>query len=380
MEKIFSYIDSRRDEFLAFWEDICNAEGVAEDKAALDAVADVIADFAARLGMCVTRIPFENCGDFLVIDTRPDAEKGACFLAHMDTVHKKGSFGSPAVRIEGDKIIGPGVIDCKGGIAIALLAMSSLLQNGYKKNCRLLLTSDEEISNRLGGEREMDVIRESVSGYKAAFNCEVAGIGEAVVSRKGILRYRYDITGVAAHAGIDYFGGASAVREAAHKILALESLSKQGGTTFNCGIIKGGALSNIVPERCEITVDVRVNSAKAMREAIGILQEIAEKSFVKGTKTELHFISKREPMLRNGDTENLFRLLKEVGEKHSLETLTPVESGGGSDSAYTQLAGVPSICAVGATGEFCHTTREYANISSLTTRAKLLAAATVELK
>ncbi len=380
MKNIFEFIDKNEREFLSFWIDICNLEGVAEDKESLDRVADKIAEFASGLGLFVTRIPFEKCGDFLIIDTKPGAEKGVCFLAHMDTVHKKGVFGYPPAKKEGDRLVGPGVIDCKGGIAIALLAMKALEINGYENNCRLLLTSDEEISNRLGGQKEMDVIRDSVSGYKAAFNCEVAGVDEVVVSRKGILRYRFEIEGVAAHSGIDYFGGASAVREAAHKILALEALSERRGTTYNCGIVCGGELANIVPKKCEITVDVRVRDREAMKNAESTLAEIANKTFVDGTKTVLRFISKREPMLRNEDTEKLFLHLKSVSEKHSLGNLIPIESGGGSDSAYTQLAGVPSICAVGATGDYCHTTREYANISSLTTRAKLLAAATVEME
>ena len=380
MKNIFEFIDNNERKFLSFWEDICNLEGVAEDKAALDVVADKIQEFARDLGLFVNRIPFDDCGDFLVIDTKQNADKGVCFLAHMDTVHKNGTFGYPPVKIEDGKIKGPGVIDCKGGIAIALLAMKALAVNGYDKNCRLLLTSDEEISNRLGGQKEMDVIRDSVVGYKAAFNCEVAGVGEVVVSRKGILRYKMEISGIAAHAGIDYFAGASAVREAAHKILALESLSTDGGTTFNCGIVQGGRLTNIVPDKCEILIDVRVKDRDAMQAAIKTLESEAEKVYVSGTQTKLCFISKREPMLRNEDTENLFLQLKSVSEKYSLEELHPIESGGGSDSAYTQLAGVPSVCAVGATGDFCHTTRDYANVSSLTTRAKLLSAATLEME
>ncbi len=380
MNKAFEYIDNNEKKFLSFWEDICNLEGVAEDKASLDKVADKIQEFATELGLFVNRIPFDNCGDFLVIDTKQNASKGVCFLAHMDTVHKNGAFGYPPVKNEGDRLIGPGVIDCKGGIAIALLAMKALEANGYENNCRLLLTSDEEISNRLGGEKEMQIIRDSVAGYKAAFNCEVAGVDEVVVSRKGILRYKFEISGIASHAGIDYFSGASAVREAAHKILALESLSTDGGTTFNCGIINGGQLTNIVPEKCEIFIDVRVKDRESMQEAIQTLEAEAEKVYVSGTKTKLCFISKREPMLKNEDTEKLFLHLKNISDKYSLGKLIPVESGGGSDSAYTQLAGVPSVCAVGATGDFCHTTREYANISSLTTRAKLLSAATLEME
>ena len=380
MNRVFEYIEKNQQKFLSLWEDICNMEGTAEDKPATDAITDKLQAFCESLSLFTERVCFDKCGDFLIVDTKHNAEKGVCFLAHMDTVHKNGAFGYPPVKNEGDRLIGPGVIDCKGGIAIALLAMKALEENGYENNCRLLLTSDEEISNRLGGEKEMQIIRDSVKGYKAAFNCEVAGEDEVVVSRKGILRYKLEISGIASHAGIDYFAGASAVREAAHKILALESLSTDGGTTFNCGIINGGQLTNIVPEKCEIFIDVRVKDREAMQEAIKTLEAEAERVYVSGTKTKLCFISKREPMLRNEDTEKLFLHLKNISDKYSLGDLIPVESGGGSDSAYTQLAGVPSVCAVGATGDFCHTTREYANISSLTTRAKLLAAATLEME
>ena len=380
MKRIFDYIDENAERFVSFWTDICNTEGVATEKADMDAVADKISEFtSSKLNLFTERVPFEKCGDFLIVDTRHTAENGVCFLAHMDTVHKKGVFGSPAVRREGDRLIGPGVIDCKGGIAVALLTMMALIEAGYNKNARLLLTSDEEISNILGGETELDVISRAVNGFSAAFNCEVAGKNEVVVSRKGILRYRFEIKGIAAHSGIDYFGGASAVKEAANKIIELESQSVSGGTTFNCGVINGGGALNIVPEYCEFSVDVRVNDVDAMKQAETVLRSVAEMSFVEGTKTKLCFISKRPPMVRNADTERLFGHLDSVSRKYGLGELIPVESGGGSDSAYTQLAGVPSICAVGATGDHCHTLHEYADISSLTLRAKLLAAAILEM-
>ena len=49
-----------------------------------------------------------------------------------------------------------------------------------------------------------------------------------------------------------------------------------------------------------------------------------------------------------------------------------MESGGGSDSCYTQAAGIPSICGMGACGEFCHTNKEYALIDSISLRLKIL--------
>ncbi len=374
MKNIFSYIESNKEKFLAFWEDICNIEGTAADKENIDRLSDFIGNFSQKLGFSVSRIPFENCGDYLVIDSNPDGEKGFSFMAHIDTVHPVGAFGDPAVKRDTNCIYGPGVVDCKGGIAIALLAMKALSEHGYNKNLRLLLTTDEELSNRLSGEKGTEAIKTAVEGYKAAFNCEVGREGEAVVSRKGILRAVIKIKGVSAHSGIDYKNGVSAVREAAYKIIELETKSDPDSITYNCGIVNGGTRPNIIPDECEITVDVRVKDEKGMIDAEKTLRSVAERSFVEGTSSAVEIISRREAFLRDEDTEKLFTLVRLTSRKYGLGDLTPVESGGGSDSAYSQSAGVPSICAVGACGDYCHTLREFAYIDSLTDRAKLLSA------
>ena len=201
---VFREIEKDEAKYIKFWEDICNIETVSNDKEALDGLVDFVQEFALAEGFTVKRTPFEKCGDFLTIDMNEGAEKGYIFLAHMDTVHVKGKFGYPPVKIEGNKMIGPGVIDCKGGIAVALLVMKSLKTLGYEKHLRLMLTSDEEVSNCLGGEKEIDFIVNTAAGFKGAFNCEVARDGEVVVSRKGILRVRIHITGKPSHSGIDY--------------------------------------------------------------------------------------------------------------------------------------------------------------------------------
>ena len=370
---LFSAIEKDEAKYIKFWEDICNIETISNDKEALDGLADFIQTFAKEEGFSVKRTPFEKCGDFLTVDMNEGAEKGYMFLAHMDTVHVKGKFGYPPVKIEGNKMTGPGVIDCKGGIAVALLAMKSLRDLGYDKHLRLILTSDEEISNVLGGEQEMRFIKDASTGFKGAFNCEVARDGEVVVSRKGILRIAIHITGKPSHAGIDYFAGVSAIREAAYKVIELEKQSKEGATTYNCGIIEGGDIVNIVPAKCTMRIDVRVNSVEDMDAAYEVVKTVAETSFVKGSESEIEIISKRMPMMRTQDTNELFEKLRQVSLEIGLGDLVPIESGGGSDSAYTQLAGVPSVCAVGTCGDYCHTVNEYAEIDSLVKRAKLLA-------
>ncbi len=380
MEKYFSFIDENIEEYLSFWEEICNIEGTASDVSGINLLGDKISSFAEKEGFSVAKIPFESCGDYIIIDTMPQAEKGVAFMAHTDTVHKIGAFGAPAVKREGDKLIGPGVIDCKGGIAIALLAMKALTRFGYGKNLRLLLTTDEEVSNRLSGEKGINAIIQGVKGYKAAFNCEVAREGEAVVSRKGVFRCLIEINGTSAHSGIDYVNGISAVREAAYKIIALETESDPEGITYNCGIVEGGTRPNIVPDKCKITVDVRVKNGESMEAAESFVRSVAEKSFVSGTKASVTILSRRSAMLHDDSTDKLFNHLSAVSQKYGFGKLTAIESGGGSDSAYSQLAGVPSICAVGACGDNCHTDKEFAYVRSLANQAKLLTAAVVEME
>ena len=371
-EQTFQTIDANVERYLDFLYQICSFEARAYDKQTIDRMVDYILVFAQGEGMEVKRTPMEKCGDFLTIEINPGAEKGCLFQAHMDTVHEKGVFGDPPVRNDGEKMYGPGVIDCKGGIAIALLTMKALLDNGFEKHVRLILTSDEEISNILGGPDEIRFIQESAEGFPCAINCETAEGDQVVIARKAILKYRLDIKGVSGHAGKHYFTSKNAIEEAAHKIIALHSKSVEDGTTYSCNIISGGSVANIIPDQCSITVDIRAVSVEDMEIAKQEMENVANTSFISGTTCQLTLLSVRPPMEKSDQTIKILNRLLDVCHKYDLGTLTPMESGGGSDSCYTQIAGIPSICGMGASGGFQHTPKEFLCKDSVPLRAKIL--------
>lgn len=374
VSEIFKTVEVELSKYVDFLCHICAFEAKAENKQTIDQMLDAISAFAGEEGFCVTRREMTRCGDFLAIDLNPWAEKGCVFLAHTDTVHEIGAFGSdPVTRLE-DRIVAPGAIDCKGGISIALLAMKALQKNGYQKHLRLLLTSDEEASNTLGGQEERDYFADNCAGFPCAINCETSEKDEVVISRKGILKYRIDIRGIGGHSGIHYFLCKNAVAEAAHKIVALQGQSCPGGITYSCNMVQGGTLPNIIPDSCSVTVDIRVPRREDMEKAEATLRQIANTSFIEGTAATVTPISERLPMEKNPDTIMLFEKLLAVCQKYGLGSLTPVESGGGSDSCYTQMAGIPSVCGMGGCGEFCHTNKEYIFTESIPLRAKILAA------
>lgn len=371
-ERLFQFIAENTEKYLDFLCRICSYEARAYDKQTLDEMAEHIAAFAQGEGLSVSRKPMEKCGDFLTVEINPGKEKACLFQAHMDTVHEKGVFGDPVVRTDEERMYGPGVIDCKGGIAIALLTMKALLDNSFEKHVRLILTSDEEISNILGGLDEIRFIQQSAKGFPCAINCETAEGDQVVISRKAILKYRLDIQGVSGHAGKHYFISKNAIEEAAHKIIALHSKSVEGGTTYSCNIISGGSVTNIIPDQCSVTVDIRAVSVEDMEIAKQEMENVANTSFISGTACQLTLLSVRPPMEKSTQTIEVLNRLLDVCHKYNLGTLTPLESGGGSDSCYTQIAGIPSICGMGASGGFQHTPKEFLYKNSIPLRAKIL--------
>lgn len=175
----------------------------------------------------------------LILSPGKEAMAPVCFVAHLDTVFPAGTFPD-RLKEENGFLHGPGVVDCKGGIAVALLAMESLRKVGCPRSLRLLLTPDEEVSNRLSGMEGIRWIQDNSRGCAAAFVCECGTQGEAVTQRKGVLKAQVIIRGKSVHAGMFYDQGASAIREAAYKILQLEEHSEAGGITYNCGKIAEG--------------------------------------------------------------------------------------------------------------------------------------------
>lgn len=150
-----------------------------------------------------------------------------------------------------------------------------------------------------------------------------------------------DIRGRAAHAGMYYAEGISAVREAAYQIVALEEQSRPDAVTYNCGRISGGTAENVVPETCSYTVDIRYRSETEGESAMAYLRRVTETAHVSGAVSAVTILSRRSPMPRTEAGMALFDHLRETGLRWGLEDLRPLSNGGGSDAAYTTAAGVP---------------------------------------
>ena len=375
-KSFFNTIDAFNAQFIKVLEDICNIESPTDYKLGVDAVGAYIIDFSHKQGFKTECFEQNIAGNVVCVTMNADSPKAPIVLSgHMDTVHKVGSFGTPAVRFENDKILGPGVCDCKGGIVAALLAMVSLKQCGYcDRPIMLLLQSDEESNSKQSDKATVKYICEKSKNAVAFLNMEPYSPGNACLLRKGIITYRFTVNGVAAHASKCANEGLNAIEEAVGKILQIARLKDDDGVTCCCSLIYGGTVVNAVPDQCEFYVDARFASADQQKWLQEKMQEIADHEEIKGCKTNLSVVSMRPAMENSDKNYKLLECINNAFKTSGLPVLKAVKSNGGSDAAYISERGIPCVDSLGVSGENIHSHDEFAFVDSLAESAKRIAA------
>jgi len=375
-QKVFEKIDELSEKYLTVLIDACNIESKTDDKEGVDKVGEYFASVANDMGYTIRKKDFEKAGNVYSFTYNPEGKKKQISLSgHMDTVHAKGSFGYPPTKIEGDYVYGPGVNDCKGNIAVELLVIEALKSCGYdERPVKLILQSDEEVNSSLSNHMTLEFIVDEARGSAAFLNAEYIALDRCLsIGRKGITSYKITIKGKKIHAGSCTLG-ASAIKEAAYKIVEFEKGNNNDSITFNCGIISGGELTNIVPDTCELFVEYRFKNMEQKKVADAKFKEIAEKSFVEGTESTAEQISTRLPMEPDDKNKKLVEIINEICKQVNIEPFGTKETSGGADSAYPSLAGIPTVDSIGIEGSGCHTLNEKARISSMAEMAKVVAA------
>ncbi|MBQ7120056.1 MAG: M20/M25/M40 family metallo-hydrolase [Oscillospiraceae bacterium] len=377
---LFDTINSLNDKYLDIWEDVCNIESPTDSKEGVDSVNDCFIALAKERGWLVERKAMKTAGDVVCITMNPDSKlPPVTFSGHTDTVHPIGLFGNPPCRRDEKYIYGPGVMDCKGGIVASFLAMDALSKTGFtKRPLKLLLQSDEEQSSRPSNKATIDFMCEKAKGSAVFFNCEGSKAGTLALTRKGILFSRVTITGKAVHAARCQ-DGASAIVEAAHKIIELEKLKNGEGLTCNCGLINGGSAPNSVPSSCFFTVDMRFSTNEELEEGRKLLRNICATTFVEGTETLLEEISMRPAMVSCERNTKLFERMNEIYTEAGMTPLTARRCPSGSDAAYITEAGIPCVDCIGVEGNFIHSIKEHALLSSLAESAKRMAVVALKI-
>lgn len=378
IQKVFSQIDKLNDTYVDIWEDVCNLESPSTNKEAVDKVSTYFRKIAERQGWVIEEFQQKRFGNVLCITMNPEGKLPTVALSgHLDTVHPIGSCGTPAVRREGDIIHAPGAMDCKGGVVAGFLAMEALRLCGYTdRPIMMLLQVNEEVGSGLTNKEPINYICQKAKDVIAFLNLEGHEAhcrDKATLIRKGITGFCFKVQGVEAHASCCAKEGASAILEAAHKIVEIEKIKDSDGATCNCGIITGGSATNTVPGSCEFRVDVRFSTQEQYRQTIAQLQKISDTVYVPGCSCTMEQTNLRPAMELSDQNVRLLNKVNELFAQNGLSQLKIGTRTGASDASNVASAGIPCLDSLGVEGEHCHTIYEYGIISSLAESAKRVA-------
>lgn len=376
MQELLKIIDELNDFYIGVWKDVCNIESPTNYKEGVDAVGNFFIKMANERKWLVEVFEHKKAGNAICITINHQSKaQPVVFSGHIDTVHPIGLFGTPAVRCDETKIYGPGVEDCKGGVVASFMALDALCKRGFTaRPVKLIIQSDEETGSRTSNKETIEFMCKKAEGAIAFLNTEGSRENTAVLTTKGILYYKFTISGKAAHSA-NCVEGANAIAEAAHKILKLETLKDTDTLTCNCGIIEGGTVANAVAEKCSFTADFRFSCEQDCNRARKIAEDISAETFVEGCECRLEQIGYRPAMPPCDRNSELLEKINEIYTQNGLPYLTSRTFLGGTDGAYITAAGIPCIEGLGVEGGMIHSAREFAYLKSLATSAKRLAAA-----
>jgi glutamate carboxypeptidase len=352
-------------------------ESPTSDAASVNRLMDRVQSDFEGLGAGVERVPGSGGrGDHLIVRAPWNGrsnERGVTLLSHLDTVHPVGSLALNPIRTENGRAYGPGINDMKAGAHAGFVALRCLTEQGRTTPLPLTLVyvSDEEV----GSQTSQALIEAQAKSSKYVLVMEAArGGGRVVTARKGLARYDLAVCGVPAHSGSAHKAGRSAVKELAHQIIALESMTDYGrGITVSIGMISGGTAANVVPEHATASIDLRVPTmadAKEMTSRIEGLQPVTPDVTltVTGGMNRFPYTKPERP-----DVAALFdhaqKLAADIG--FDLQDLPSGEGSGGSDGQFC----IPYASVLDGLGPFgggSHTNGEFLDIGTIVPRGTLL--------
>lgn len=366
------YLSNHQDRIVQTIRELVEIESPSDNKPAVDRIATFLAQKFQALGGRTQLHRSNDFGDSLQIDFASRSNrKPVLLLGHYDTVYPLGTLANMPCKIENGRLLGPGVLDMKSGIALMLHAIEALQawHGELPRPVTVFLVSDEEVGSR-SSRKVTEALAKKSAGVLVLE--PAAGLRGAVkTARKGVGEYSLRVNGVAAHAGLDPSKGHSAILELARQVAVIAKLNNlKQGLSINPGVIQGGTRTNVIAAEAVAGIDVRIKSAKQASTIDRKLRSL--KLFDKHCKLEMTGGINRLPMERTTGVAALYKKAQEIASLVNWK-IEEAAVGGGSDGNFTAGLGIPTLDGMGGVGEGAHAVHEHIVISELPRRALLLA-------
>jgi glutamate carboxypeptidase len=364
------YFKSRQGEMVNLLKNIVTRESPSQDKKAVDACSSYVVGEFRKVAAKISRIPQKRIGDLYLVEypasAKVSTEGQILILTHVDTVWPVGKIEKMPFFISGSKVFGPGVLDMKAGLVMAVFALKALHQLGIrlKKRIAVFLNAAEEIGHDASNEMILKLAKKSA--HVLCLEPALPG-GALKTQRKGRLVLRLEVKGKAAHAGTPE-KGINAIEELMAQLRRLRKLAS-GGVTMSIGQVGGGEKANIVAEWAWAVVDMRFWSSSQQEKIIRAFRQL--KPVTLGAKIKFAVESLTPPMEKTRPSAQLLLEVKKIAASLDI-LLEEGKTGGGSDASIASSLGVPTLDGLGPDGDGIHAENEHLLLPSLIQRTALL--------
>ncbi|MGH7133132.1 MAG: M20/M25/M40 family metallo-hydrolase [Phycisphaerales bacterium] len=324
--------------------------------------------------------PFAICRR---LNSSSSPDSAILIAGHLDTVHDpRGPFRELTTAPDHKTALGPGCVDMKGGLVVAIAALEALAEAGIDVSWSFLLNSDEET----GSFHSDRALRAEAArpDYLAAIALEPAmADGGLAIQRGGSGQFILEATGKAAHVGRDFASGRSAVDALAQGILHAHALSDVSrGVCVNISPLWCPNPANMVADRARAWGNARFPSAeagslleRALRALPTSVRPPADAARAGGwapgeLRVQTAFTRPAKPLTSQ------VQLLADAARAAAADLAQPLPFGktaGVCDGNNLQDAGLPTLDTLGVRGGGLHTPQEWIELSSLVERCQLLA-------
>ena len=342
-----------------------------------------MADYAERrlkaLGLQVERRPTSTAkGEMLIGRVQGGGRRKLMLIAHLDTIYWPGTLATQPIKLDGNKLYGPGIADDKGGVAVILHSLDILKAAGWQDYAQLtvLFNSDEESQSAGSGETIADVAgsHDVVLSYeptaaKAMFKTEgvlLAAAGTGTVTMT--------VSGRASHAGAAPEQGRNALIELAHQISQTADIVKGiPGAQLNWTQASAGRVRNQIPDQALASGDLRLTAVDAAQKLEAALKSQAAQHKVPDTETSIVIDIGRPPFAGDARTLGLAKRAQAIyAELDGRPLMLVPGTGGGTDAGYASRSGKPVVLeSLGLAGWGYHARDEYIEIDSIVPRLYL---------
>lgn len=291
-------------------------------------------------------------------------------LGHVDTVWPIGTLRDMPLVLEQGCLKGPGVYDMKSGLGNILFALRAIRALDLEPSLTpvVFINTDEETGSHESTEKICRLARLVQRAYVMEPSLGLAGMLKT--ARKGVANYTITAHGLAAHAGLNPEGGASAILELSHVVQTLFALNDhEQGVTINVGRIDGGMGANIIAPTSSCEVDVRVPTNRQAHEVDRAIHSL--ESTTPGVRLEIEGGLRRPPLVPTPESLELARTAQGFATQLGFDLATGM-AGGGSDGNHASQF-TPTLDGLGAVGDGAHAHHEFVYVDQLVERTAMLA-------